>query len=147
MTTNAALQTLIDGRFVRFLAAGGVAALVNVVSRYILSFYFSYSVAIVISFCFGVITAFVLSRRFVFSRSNRSLKGQAGWFLVINLLALVQVWGVSMVLAEWLFPLLQMEWRRYDVAHVIGVLTPVATSYFAHKHVTFRAAPEMDNQP
>lgn len=125
-------------RFLRFLIVGGVAALVNVVSRYLLSFWLPYSGAILIAFCCGLTTAFLLSRSYVFPASNRSPAGQATWFLIVNLLALAQVWAVSVGLAEWLFPAVGIERFRYDLAHVIGVLTPAVTSYFAHKHVTFK---------
>ena len=125
-------------RFFRFLLAGGVAALMNMGSRYLLSFWLPYSAAIVLAFFVGLSCGFLLSRQFVFDPTSRSRGSQLGWFVAINLAALLQVWAVSLLLAEWVLPALGVDTYRYDLAHVIGVLTPVATSYFAHKHLTFR---------
>ena len=59
-------------------------------------------------------------------------------FVLINLLALVQVWLISVGLANWIFPMVGLVWQAELIAHIVGVLSPVVTSYFGHRYFTFR---------
>jgi putative flippase GtrA len=124
--------------FPRFLVAGGLAALANMGSRVLLGLVIPYVPSIVIAYLIGMITAFVLNRLFVFDGAGNRLHEQVFWFTVINILALAQTVLVSLVLARWLFPQVGMDWHPETVAHVIGVLVPVFTSYVGHKRLTFR---------
>jgi putative flippase GtrA len=131
------LASLVFSRFTKFLLAGGVAALVNLVSRWIIQHYTSFEVAVVIAFCFGVTTAYLLGRGFVFERTGRPVLEEFRRFLIINLAALVPVWGISVGLANFVFPWTGFGWHPEDVAHVIGVLAPAVVSYFGHRFYTF----------
>ncbi len=129
-------------RFLLFLAAGGVAAIVNIVSRILLNYVMPYEVAIVVAYLCGMTTAYVLNRLFVFDASGRSIHGEYLRFTLVNLLAVVQVWVVSVGLARFVFPLIGFVWHAETVAHVIGVIVPAITSYFGHKKFSFsRAGP------
>jgi len=55
-------------------------------------------------------------------------------------LAFAQVWVVSVGLARVIFPAIGFSWRAETVAHVVGVLSPVVTSYVLHKRFSFRIA-------
>jgi putative flippase GtrA len=123
---------------VRFLLAGALAALVNFGARVVLSLHFRYGVAIVVAYGMGMATAFVLNRRFVFHGSKTRLRQQISWFVGINLLALLQTLGASILLARLVLPGLGVTWHVEEVAHALGIAAPVATSYFAHRHLTFR---------
>jgi putative flippase GtrA len=126
--------------FVRFVIAGGLAALVNISMRLLLSRFVSFELAVALAFPFGLTTAYLLSRRFVFERTEDSISAQYLRFTIVNLFALLQVWGVSVGLANWLFPKLGYTWHAELIAHTIGVLSPVVTSYYGHKLFTFRPA-------
>jgi putative flippase GtrA len=126
--------------FVKFLVAGGVAAAVNVVSRWAFDHVMGYTAAIVLGYLCGMITAFMLMKFFVFGVSRFSTGKEAIRFAVVNVAAIAQVWGISVLLAEWLFPAAGLLWHRYDVAHVIAVAVPVFTSYFGHKWFSFTPA-------
>ena len=123
--------------FFRFVLAGGTAAAVNIASRWLLSPIMPFEVAVVVAYLIGMITAFTLTRQFVFEKSERHVRSEAARFVLVNLGALVQVWVVSVGLANWVFPMVGFVWRAQLVAHVIGVLSPVVVSYFGHKHFTF----------
>jgi putative flippase GtrA len=125
-------------RFVRFLAAGGTAALVNIGARIALDEVMPYVPAIVLAYGLGMATAFALNRRFVFEPSANPLGAQVGWFVAINLAAVAQTLLVSLLLARVAFPWLGMDHHPETVAHVIGVLVPVVTSYLGHARLTFR---------
>lgn len=132
---------LLRNRFARFLAVGGFAAGVNVVARYGLQPLMSYNAAIVLAFVAGMLTAYVLAKYFVFEPSGMHAVNELGRFALVNLAAFFQVWGVSVGLAEWFFPLVGVEAYRYDIAHMIGVAVPALTSYLGHKYFSFAARP------
>jgi putative flippase GtrA len=125
--------------FPRFVLAGGVAALANMGSRFLLGFAIDYVPSIIVAYLIGMVTAFLLNRRFVFTRAGNALGEQVLWFVAINAAALVQTLVVSVGLSHWLFPSLGWSWHPETIAHVIGVMVPVFTSYLGHKHLTFRA--------
>jgi putative flippase GtrA len=128
----------VNAEFFRFVLAGGVAAAVNIVARLLLSAVVRFDVAVALAYLVGMATAFILNRQFVFDRSDRRVHSEMMRFVLVNLAALVQVWIVSVGLAEWLFPKVGLIWHAELIAHVIGVLSPVAASYLGHKHFTFR---------
>ena len=127
-----------NAEFFRFVLAGGTAAAVNIVARLLLSAVVRFDVAVALAYLVGMATAFILNRQFVFDRSDRGVHSEMMRFVLVNLAALVQVWIVSVGLAEWLFPKVGLTWHAELIAHVIGVLSPVAASYLGHKHFTFR---------
>jgi putative flippase GtrA len=126
--------------FLRFLLVGGIAAAVNVGCRAMISPFVPFEVAVLLAFPVALTVAYFLNRRFVFERSGNSVRQEYARFAAVNLLALLQVWIVSVTLSEWLFPLVGFVWHPELVAHVVGVLSPVATSYYTHRAFTFSAS-------
>ena len=129
---------MITNELIRFLLAGGIAAGVNFLSRIALSQWLPYAAAIVVAYILGMITAFVINRAFVFKEANNALHHQMFWFVVVNLAAVLQTLGISLLLADVIFPRIGLRWHSETVAHAFGVAVPVITSYFGHKHWTFR---------
>lgn len=123
--------------FYRFIFAGGVAAVANIMARIALSQVMNYSLAIIVAYLIGMSTAYMLMRIFVFERSGNSMAHEYARFGLVNIFALMQVWIVSEGLAQWLFPTIGFDWHTETVAHTIGVLSPVAASYFGHRFFTF----------
>ena len=123
--------------FLKFLVTGGLAALVNVASRYALNLVMPFEVAVVVAYLIGMTTAYILARLFVFQRSDRSLGSEFRRFTLVNLVALVLVWVISVGLARFVFPALAFTWHADDIAHLIGVLAPAVSSYFGHRLYTF----------
>nr|WP_245307294.1 GtrA family protein [Rhizobium altiplani] len=131
------LSRALSRPFVRFALSGGVAAAINILSRMALSQVTTYSVAIVCAYVVGMTTAFVLMKLYVFEKSARHAGSEYLRFAGVNVIALVQVWAVSLILARNVFPLINFHFHAETIAHVIGVLSPIATSYFLHKYFTF----------
>ncbi len=125
-------------RFLRFLAVGGASAAVNVLSRIALGKFIGYEYAIALAFLLGMTTAFMLSRLFVFVAMGGSVRGQYLRFAIVNAVAFVQVWLVSVGLAHLALPWLGWTWNAEATAHLVGVMSPVVTSYFGHKKFSFR---------
>ena len=120
--------------------AGGIAALVNILSRIALNWAMPYEVAIVVAYLCGMTTAYLLNRYFVFAasgpRASRSSTCASRWSISRRV---AQVWIVSVGLARFVFPAIGFTWHAETVAHVIGVVVPVFTSYLGHKHFSFAA--------
>ncbi|WP_244532752.1 GtrA family protein [Phyllobacterium sp. CL33Tsu] len=121
----------------RFVISGGIAAAINILSRIAFSQFLPFSAAIVLAFLVGMTTAFILMKQFVFDESGNSTGNEYVRFGLVNLVALLQVWLVSIILARWLLPAINYNWHVDTTAHVVGVLSPVLTSYVAHKSFTF----------
>jgi putative flippase GtrA len=131
------IEALIAAPFFRFMVAGGIAAVTNILSRIALSYFMTYGFAIVVAYLIGMTTAYLLMKLFVFEPSGKSVPHEYFRFGVVNIIALAQVWLISEGLARWLFPAIGFFWYDETVAHVIGVLSPVVTSYIGHKSFTF----------
>ena len=124
--------------FLLFLITGGLAALVNVLSRVGFSQLLRFELAVLLAYGVGMLTAYVLARKFVFLQSRTSLRRSFAAFALVNLLAVLQTWLVSVGLRNWLLPLLGIVVLSDLIAHSVGVLVPVVSSYFGHKHISFR---------
>lgn len=123
--------------FASFLVTGGIAALVNLSTRIAFNLVMPFQVAVIVAYLCGMTTAYVLARRFVFEHSGRALHDEYVRFTLVNLVAVAQVWIVSVGLAEVVFPRLGFTWHSYTVAHFFGVAVPVFTSYIGHKRFSF----------
>lgn len=124
--------------FIQFLVLGGIAATVNFLSRIGFSEIMSYRYAIICAYVAGMIVAFLLFRKFVFSPSDRHYIHEIRDFVIVNLLGIAQVWLISVGLAEYFFPYIGFNFYAEEVAHMIGLGVPAITSYFGHKHFSFR---------
>ncbi|MCW8899599.1 MAG: GtrA family protein [Gammaproteobacteria bacterium] len=124
--------------FFQFLFVGGLAAGINFVSRIGFSELVSYRVAIVLAYLIGMLTAFILSKHYVFEKSGRHFKDELRDFTIVNIFAVIQVWFISVGLAEYLFPYIFFTFYPEEIAHLIGLGIPAVTSYFGHKYFSFR---------
>ena len=125
-------------RFARFLFVGVAAAAVNILSRVLISHFVRFEYAVALAFPIALTFAFLMSRLFVFEISRRSVWQQYLRFWLVNLLALVQVWLISVGLVNWVFPMIGWTFHAELIAHTVGVCSPVLTSYYAHKLFTFK---------
>lgn len=132
------MRKQIRTEFVQFLLVGGVAALVNFLARIIINNFVTFAVAVVLAYLVGMLTAFVLSKWFVFEKSGRHHLHELRDFTLVNLVAAVQVWAISVGLEHYVFPAMGFHFYAPEVAHLIGLSIPAVTSYYGHKHFSFR---------
>lgn len=125
-------------QFLAFLVTGGIAAAVNLGSRIVYNQWCNFSVAVVLAYITGMVTAFVLAKRFVFTDSKQTLRRSAALFVLVNLVAVAQTWTISMLLAYHLLPWAGVRRFVPEIAHAVGVVVPVFTSYLGHKRLSFR---------
>ena len=129
---------MLSRQFMMFLLGGGIAALANFLSRIFYSLWLDFTPAIILAYVTGMITAFVLSKLFVFRDSKQPLHHSAFYFVLVNLVAVAQTWIVSTVLAFYVLPMLSIDTLRMEIAHAVGVAVPVFSSYVGHKYLSFR---------
>jgi putative flippase GtrA len=137
------IRHFMSRQFVTFLVTGGVAAGVNFGSRILFSHWMGFSPAVVLAYLCGMVTAYVLARMFVFRDSTQSVRRSVGFFVLVNGVAVAQTWAVSVFLLRVVLPWLGVTRFAPEIAHGIGVVIPVFTSYLGHKRWSFgdRSAP------
>ena len=126
-------------QFLAFLVTGGIAALVNFGSRILFGQWMSYSASIILAYLCGMTTAFLLARAFVFTDSQRSTTHSALWFAAVNVFAVFQTWAISLILARHVLPWAGVTTHAETIAHAVGIMVPVVSSYYGHKHFSFRS--------
>lgn len=132
------LSGFMSKEFLLFLGIGGVAAFVNFLSRFFYNRFMGFSWAVVAAFLTGMVTAFFLTKLFVFRNSTNSTGKSFFYFTIVNAIALLQTWGVSLFLAYKILPALGIQQFVEEIAHLIGIMVPVFTSYLGHKHFSFK---------
>ncbi len=138
MTRGARTGIFRSRQFALFLATGGVAAVVNFGSRLVYNQWMGFSPAVVLAYMTGMVTAFVLARAFVFKGSSQPVHRSALFFTLVNVAAVLQTWAISVVLAEWALPRLGVTHSVREIAHAVGIVVPVFSSYLGHRYWTFR---------
>ena len=123
--------------FILFVAAGGFAALVNFVSRIIFNFWFSFEVSVVLAYLIGMITAYILTKIFVFKAKSVGLVSSSIKFTIVNILAVLQTYFISVYLYYWLNNNINLDYNK-EIAHFVGIAFPVITSYIGHKYYSFK---------
>lgn len=126
--------------FLAFVAIGCFAAGVNFVARIAIDVWTSFEAAVVLAYLIAMTIAFLLNRMYVFRASDGPWRRQYGRFALVNLVALLQVFLVSVGLERFLFPAIGFTWHADEIAHVIGLASPILTSYWGHKRYSFAAA-------
>lgn len=125
-------------QFLRFLLVGGGAAVVNVLSRVVYNQWAGYSLSVVLAYGTGMVVAFLLAKAYVFPGGRQSTSKSVVYFTLVNVVALMQTWGISLVLADYVLPRLGVQQFVHGIAHVVGVAAPVFTSYVGHREWSFR---------
>ena len=132
------IQPFLSRQFLTFLLTGGTAAIVNFGSRILYSFVLDFSSAVIFAYITGMVTAFFLARLFVFKNSKQALHRSAVIFILVNVIAILQTWSISMAMAYYLLPWLGISLFASEISHAIGIIVPVFTSYIGHKRWSFQ---------
>lgn len=132
------MKIFLSRQFFLFLVTGGVAAGVNFASRIVYDHWLDFSTSIILAYVTGMATAYVLAKLFVFRESRQNVPRSVFFFTVVNLVAVVQTWAISLTFAYYVLPSLGVERFVPEVAHAVGVAFPVFTSFVGHKYWSFR---------
>ncbi|MCD5995592.1 GtrA family protein [Pseudomonas sp. CDFA 602] len=132
------IQQFMTRQFLVFLITGGFAAGVNFCSRILYSLWLDFSPAVILAYLTGMVTAFILARAFVFKDSQQAVHHSVMFFVLVNLVAVLQTWAISVGLAHYVLPAMGVKMYTLEIAHAVGVVVPVVTSYIGHKRWSFR---------
>ena len=132
------IRQFMSRQFLTFLLTGGTAAAVNFGSRIVYNQWVGFSTAVILAYLTGMVTAFVLAKLLVFKGSEQSVHRSIMFFVLVNVVAVLQTWGISLVLAFHVLPALGVERFVDEIAHAVGVAVPVFSSYWGHKRWSFR---------
>jgi len=138
MIRQSVTRQFLSRQFLVFLVTGATAAAVNFGSRILFNLAMPFSAAVICAYLVGMVTAFVLAKIFVFRDSTQAVHHAAGYFILVNVVAVAQTWGISMLLLHYGLPALGITSFAREIAHGVGVVVPVFTSYLGHKHFSFR---------
>lgn len=132
------LRHFLTGQFLGFVLVGGVAAVGHWLARIAIDRYVSYLTALVLAYPVGIALGYILNVTFVFSGNPDRRVREVSTYALLNIAMFPVVVAVSWVLSEAVFPALEMTYRPREIAHAIGVLSPVALNFLLHKFITFR---------
>lgn len=132
------VQDFFSAQFLRFLTAGGFAAVVNFAVGYSLAGQLPFHSDIVAGHLSGMVVAFFLFERDVFGRAEGSRSREVLVFLLVNGLAVLQTWIVYILLRQKLFPAIDFHFHPAELSRVCAIAVPVFTSFLGHKYFTFR---------
>ena len=133
------IRHFMSRQFLGFLAVGGFAALMNWLTRWLLSLWLPYFWAVGLAYVVGMGFAFVLNSLWIFPHSNKPGPMQARHFVVVNLLFLPLVWLTAIALNA-LFKQFGMPTHTEDWAHAIALATPMIATFLIYKFHIFRDA-------
>ena len=136
--TNFLREDLFTFHYLRFLAASGASAVVNVVLRIALSHSMTYVQSIVIAYVISTFLAFVFNKLFVFDVRGRAYHVQLAYFLAVNSVGLVQTMILSSVFSGFLQAFFPESMQLAEtLGHIAALSTLAITSYLLHKNFTF----------
>ena len=123
--------------FLKFVVAAGLSVPVNLGSRILFSRAMSFEAAIVLSHVCGMVTAYLLTKLFVFEPSGRKAASELSRFAVVNLASVAQTWIVAVGLVRFVFPALGVVRGAELLAHGTGLAFTAFTSFYGHRHFSF----------
>ena len=127
-------------QFVRFVLAAGASVPVNLGARVLFSEWMRFEFAVLLSHVVGMLTAYALTRLFVFEASGRSVGGELMRFAVVNVFSAAITWCVSVGLVHLAFPAVAFTFHPELVAHVVGLGVASVTSFVGHSRFSFGRA-------
>ncbi len=132
------MRALLQDERIRFLMAGGLAALINWLVRFPLSGVLPYWGAVACATAVGMCAGFFLYRALVFRKSDRPVIWQVSDFILVNLGAGTLAVLVAVLLrAQLPWPAMLVD-QAPGLAHMAGIAVGAVANYFGHKILTFR---------
>lgn len=127
----------LNKQFILFVVAGGIAALGNFCSRIVINQWLDFNISVVLAYCIGMFIAYTLSRIFVFTERKTSVLSSSFKFVLVNVIAVIQTYFISVYLN--MFLQAHIDWSyTEEIAHAVGIVVPVITSFIGHKYFSFK---------
>lgn len=127
----------LSAQFLRFLVAGGLAALANWLSGILFQRWFSFGLSVALAYGVGMITAFLFNRKLVFPYAKTPLSSQVRGFVLVNLCWFpIVIWistGLNHLFIQWEF-----HFFTKQISHGLAIAFPVFFSFLIYKFFTFK---------
>ncbi len=120
----------------RFLFAGGLAALINWLARFPIGMLVSFEAAVALAQIVGWGCGFVLYRAFVFSSNDTPLMTQIGRFLAVNMASGVLTLAIASLAMHGLVHLIDPSFAQ-ALAHGGAIGLGAVMNFFGHARITF----------
>jgi len=133
------IKLFLSRQFVRFLAVGGVAALLHWLARIVLSSWLTFPWAVALAYVAGMLVAFALNRIFVFPHSNKPPHEQLRDFVLINLSFFPVVWAASIGFEAALRYVGLVQYTQ-ALAHGLSISIPMLATFLMYKFFAFKEA-------
>jgi len=131
------LKHFFSKQFLGFLFVGIAAAGINWATRYTLGLWVSFNWAVFAAYFFGMATAFLLNKRYVFPYSSIPVPVQAQRFIFINISFLPLVWGGSIIIRHFM-DYFGINYHADEIAHAIALTLPMIITFSLYKFFAFR---------
>ena len=131
-------------KFIYFLIAGGLSAVINLTTRYVLRLYYeNLLITFLIGWTVGFVCAFFLYKRYVFPYSSLPFKDKVSRFFIINLIALpIAAFGFI-----WITSILNLLFNSSLVellAHILVIGIPAIINFLLYNFYAFKGNKLMD---
>lgn len=124
-------------QFVAFVIAAGLSVPVNLLARMAISLVAPFEAAVALSHVCGMLTAFAITKVFVFSPSGRPAMSELSRFAAVNVVSLAVTWTVAVGLLRLVLPGMAWVFQPELVAHATGLAVSAVTSFAGHKFFSF----------
>lgn len=131
------ISHFLNTQFLAFLAVGSLAAALHWLCRYLLSYWISFELAVAIAYVFGIASAFLLNRIYVFPNTNRPVNKQMRDFVLTNVAFFPVVWVMSILLAS-VLPSVGITLYTEGIAHAIAISIPMMATFLIYKFIAFK---------
>jgi putative flippase GtrA len=144
-TRRQALLDRVDGsidmwEFVRFFVTGVTATVGNLSTVWLVRPWLSYQISILVGIAVGFTISFLLTKLFAFrSPSWKRAGGELARFILVYGVGVAINWTTSMVLGAWLLHYFLPPRFAELAGALVGSSTMMFTSYFGHRHFTYRS--------
>jgi len=136
------MQSLLSDLRVRFLLAGGSAALLNWLVRFPFGLFLPYTTALIAAQAVGMAYGFIIYRNWAFrSSGERSVVAELRDFLAVNAAGAVVTIALAVAAKAGLLLLGVPATIAEGVAHAGGIAAGAVVNFLGHKHMTFRDRP------
>ena len=131
------IRHFLSVQFLRFLAVGGIAALLHWLARILLSEWLPFVWAVALAYGVGMGVAFVLNRLLVFPYSTKPAHQQLRDFVLVNLGFFPVVWACTLLIEAALRHAGMVHYTQ-ALAHGIAIALPMLATFLMYKFVAFR---------
>ncbi|AIF49376.1 hypothetical protein HY57_19995 [Dyella japonica A8] len=127
-------------QFAAFVFVSSISAVCSLIVRYVANLVMPYEVAVGLAQVAGVIIAFTLNRRFVFSGEQVLTYARIWRFTLVNVVSLAIAVTVSSLAFRIVLPNLGVSFHPDVLAQLVGLAACALPSFLGHKYFSFRAA-------